>query len=232
MRIYLIAFSFFFILGCSSNSSNQDVRADKKSEEKSKKSPSSATTSRKVILFFGNSLTAGYGVETEQRFTSIIQEKIDSLGLPYETINAGVSGETTASGNSRLDWVIKQQDVAIFVLELGANDGLRGIPTAETRKNLKAMIEKVRKKDPNTKILLTGMMVPPNMGPDYSASFTRIFPEVASEKNVSFMPFLLKDVAGEPELNLEDGIHPNEIGHEIVADNLWPYIKGLLEKES
>jgi acyl-CoA thioesterase-1 len=228
MRIFLIALSFLFIYGCNS-SSDQAEKISKGREETPEKSSSTASTSRKVILFFGNSLTAGYGVDPEDRFTAIIQDKIDSLDLPYEVINAGVSGETTASGNSRLDWVIKQQDLEIFVLELGANDGLRGIPTEETRKNLATMIDKVREKDSKTDILLTGMMVPPNMGPDYSESFTRIFPEVASEKNVSLMPFLLKDVAGEPDLNLEDGIHPNKKGHKIVANNLWPYLRPLLD---
>jgi len=229
MRIYLIALSFFFLYSCN-NSSDQAEKTSGKSEVKKKKSPQASPTNRKVILFFGNSLTAGYGVDPDQRFTDIIQDKIDSLDLPYEVINAGVSGETTASGGSRLDWVIKQQKVDVFVLELGANDGLRGIPTEETRKNLATMIDKVREKDSKTDILLTGMMVPPNMGPDYSESFTRIFPEVASQKNVSIMPFLLKDVAGEPDLNLEDGIHPNKKGHKIVAENLWPYLKPLLEE--
>lgn len=228
MRIYLIALSFFFLYSCN-NSSDQAEKTSGKSEVETEKSPQESPTNRKVILFFGNSLTAGYGVDPDQRFTDIIQDKIDSLGFSYEVINAGVSGETTASGSSRLDWVIKQQKVDVFVLELGANDGLRGIPTEETRKNLVEMIEKVRKKNEGTDILLTGMMVPPNMGPEYSDAFTRIFPEVATEMNVSLMPFLLKDVAGEPELNLEDGIHPNERGHELVAENLWPYLKPLLE---
>lgn len=228
MRVFLLALSLLFIYGCNSSSDQvEKVSIDQK--ESPEKSSSTASTNRKVILFFGNSLTAGYGVDPDERFTALIQEKLDSLDYSYEVINAGVSGETTASGSSRLDWVIKQQEVEVFVLELGANDGLRGIPTEETRKNLVEMIEKVRNKNASTDILLTGMMVPPNMGPDYSDAFTRIFPEVAKQKNVSFMPFLLQDVAGESELNLEDGIHPNKKGHQIVAENLWPYLEPLLQ---
>jgi len=231
MRIYLLGIFVFLFAACTNNPTEKAVKPTESAESVSS-SGDEGSTERKVVLFFGNSLTAGYGVDPELRFTSLIQEKMDSLSYPYEVVNAGVSGETTASGNSRLDWVIKQQDVEIFVLELGANDGLRGIPTEETRKNLIEMIEKVKKKNSGTDILLTGMMVPPNMGEDYSKSFRQIFPEIAQDKNVSLMPFLLKDVAGESELNLEDGIHPNKKGHQIVAENLWPYLKDLLEKES
>jgi len=229
MRIYLFGIFIILFSACNNNSPESATPSSKPSEDGSSDT-GEVSTERKVVLFFGNSLTAGYGVDAEQRFTSLIQEKIDSLNYPYQVVNAGVSGETTASGNSRLDWVIKQQDVDVFVLELGANDGLRGIPTDETRENLLEMIDKVRKNEPGVKILLTGMMVPPNMGPDYSQSFMQIFPEVADQKNTNLMPFLLKDVAGETELNLEDGIHPNEKGHRIVAENLWPYIAELLEK--
>ena len=231
MRFYLFGICVFLFAACTNNSTEKASNSPESAESVSSKGDEDSTE-RKVVLFFGNSLTAGYGVDPELRFTSLIQEKIDSLSYPYEVVNAGVSGETTASGNSRLDWVIKQQDIDVFVLELGANDGLRGIPTEETRKNLISMIEKVREKEPDTDILLTGMMVPPNMGEDYSKSFMQIFPEVTEQKNVSLMPFLLKDVAGESELNLEDGIHPNEKGHQIVAENLWPYLKDLLEMES
>jgi len=189
-------------------------------------------TNEPVILFFGNSLTAGYGLDPSEAFSSVIERKLDSLGLSYQIVNAGLSGETTASGNTRLDWVLERQPVDVFVLELGANDGLRGISTEETRKNLNTMIDKVQETYPEAQIILSGMLVPPNMGPDYANEFQKIFPEVADNQDVALIPFLLEDVAGEPELNLPDGIHPTAEGHEIVANNVWEVLYPLLEVES
>ncbi len=180
------------------------------------------------IVFFGNSLTAGYGLEPEDNFVSIIQTYIDSLGLPYQTVNAGVSGETTSSGNSRIDWIL-EQPVDIFILELGGNDGLRGIDPDETSANLKEMIQKVKAAKPEAQIILAGMQVPPNMGPGYAEKFSRIYPELAKSENVALIPFLLENVGGEPELNLEDGIHPNEEGHQIVANNVWLVLKNFIQ---
>src|SRR5690606_362093 len=167
---------------------------------------------RKTILFFGNSLTAGWGLEPEEGFTGIIQQRVDSLGLDFQVINGGLSGETTASGLNRLDWFLEDEP-SIFVLELGGNDGLRGIPVAETKKNLEQIIQKVQEKYPQTEILLAGMQIPPNMGKTYSEEFRSIFPELARDKNVTLIPFLLEGVAGEPDLNLPDGIHPTKEGH-------------------
>jgi len=189
-------------------------------------------TNEPVILFFGNSLTAGYGLDPSEAFSSVIERKLDSLGLTYQVVNAGLSGETTASGNTRLDWVLERQPVDVFVLELGANDGLRGISTEETRKNLNTMIDKVQEMYPEAQIILSGMMVPPNMGPEYATEFQKIFPEVAKNQNVALIPFLLEDVAGEPELNLPDGIHPTAEGHRIVANNVWEVLYPLLKVES
>ena len=185
-------------------------------------------TSEKVILFFGDSLTAGYGLELEQAFPALIQSRLDSLGLDYTVINSGLSGETTSGGINRLNWVLKQ-DVDVFVLELGANDGLRGIPLAETRKNLQAMIDVVQEKNKETIIVLAGMQIPPNMGPEYTTEFRKIFPELAEENQIPLIPFLLDGVAGIPELNLEDGIHPTPEGHEIVRDNVWSVLKTVVE---
>ncbi len=184
-------------------------------------------STRKNIVFFGNSLTAGYGLDISESFPARIQQILDSLGYEYEVINAGLSGETTASGNSRIDWVLKNQ-IDIFVLELGANDGLRGIPTTETRKNLQGIIDKVKQRYPNSIIVLAGMQVPPNMGEDYATDFRAIFPELAQENKIALIPFLLDQVAGEPELNLEDGIHPTAYGHRLVAENVWKILKGEL----
>jgi acyl-CoA thioesterase-1 len=180
-----------------------------------------------TILFFGNSLTAGMGLEPDKAFPGIIQEKIDSLSLPYRVINAGLSGETTASGENRIDWLMNQE-VDVFVLELGANDGLRGIALSETRKNLQAIIDAVKVKNPETKIVLAGMQIPPNMGQDYTSEFRRIFPELAVENEAYLIPFLLENVAGIPELNQADGIHPTEEGQRIVAQNVWKVIEPIL----
>jgi acyl-CoA thioesterase I len=187
---------------------------------------------KKTVLFFGNSLTAGYGLSPEEAFPSLIQDRIDSLGYNYQVVNAGLSGETTSSGKNRLDWVLERQKVDVFVLELGANDGLRGIDTEETRKNLVAMIEKARATYPNITIILAGMEVPPNMGPEYTAEFRQVFREVVEEKSVALIPFLLAQVAGNPELNQPDGIHPTAEGHEIVANNVWKVLKSQLDKNA
>lgn len=187
------------------------------------------TAQKKTILFFGNSLTAGYGLDDPaDAFPGLIRKKLDSLGYDFQVVNAGLSGETTASGKNRLDWVLERQPVDIFVLELGANDGLRGISPEETQKNLEAMIDQVRATYPDVQILLTGMMVPPNMGQAYSDQFQEIFPEVAQKKDVALVPFLLQDVAGEPSLNQSDGIHPTAEGNQLVARNVWQVLKNML----
>jgi acyl-CoA thioesterase-1 len=183
---------------------------------------------RGTILFFGNSLTAGYGLEESSlAFPGLIQKRIDSLGLPYTVVNAGVSGETTASGRGRIGWVLRQP-VSVFVLELGANDGLRGIPLQETRSNLQAIIDTVRASNPDVRILLAGMESPPNMGKTFTDGFRKIFPEVAKRNGVALIPFLLEGVAGEPSLNQSDGIHPTAEGHRILMENTWAVLKDLL----
>lgn len=193
--------------------------------EQEEKSP--VNEEKKTILFFGNSLTAGYGLEPEEGFTGIIQHRIDSLGLGYKVINGGLSGETTASGLNRLDWFLEDEPY-VFVLELGGNDGLRGIAVAETKKNLQQIIQMVRDKYPDTQILLAGMQIPPNMGQAYSEDFRAMFPDLAKEENVSLIPFLLEGVAGDPALNLPDGIHPSKEGHRILAETVWQYLEPLL----
>jgi acyl-CoA thioesterase-1 len=190
-------------------------------------SDSTATSQKKVeklILFFGNSLTAGYGIDPEDAFPGLTQATLDSLGKDYKVINGGLSGETTAGGLSRLDWFLEEEPY-LFILELGGNDGLRGIQLSETKKNLLGIIDKVRAKYPNTKIILAGMQIPPNMGQEYTDEFKTIYPAVAQEKNVTLIPFLLEGVAGNPDLNLPDGIHPTEEGHKIVFGTIWPFIE-------
>lgn len=185
--------------------------------------------SAETILFFGDSITAGYGVAMEQAFPALIREKIDSLGWNFNVVNAGLSGETSAGGLRRVDWILRQ-DVAVFVLELGGNDGLRGIDLQSTRSNLQAIIDKVREKSPDTKILLAGMQVPPNLGQEYAREFREMYPEIAAESGVTLIPFILEGVGGNPSLNQGDGIHPTPEGHKIVAGNVWEVLKPVLEE--
>ena len=182
---------------------------------------------KKRLLFFGNSLTAGLGVEPEQAFAGLIGQRIDSLKLPYEVINAGLSGETTAGGRSRVGWILRQP-VDIFVLELGANDGLRGIPLASTRQNLQGIVDTVRRRSPGAQIVLAGMQIPPNMGQAYSADFKAVFQEIAAKNHLVLIPFLLEGVGGHPDLNQADGIHPTPAGHRIVARTVWAVLQPVL----
>jgi acyl-CoA thioesterase-1 len=180
----------------------------------------------KTIIFYGDSITAGYGVGTEFAFPNLIASQLDKDGFDVEVVNAGLSGETSAGGLTRIDWILNRK-FDVFVLELGANDGLRGLPVDETSKNLQAIIDKVKSKYPNTQIVLAGMMVPPNMGQDYAQEFENLYPQLAEKNKAILIPFLLKDVAGIVELNQPDGIHPNTQGHKIIAVNLYPYFKKL-----
>ena len=179
-----------------------------------------------TILFFGDSLTAGYGTSTELAFPALVEARLKQKGKDCKVINAGLSGETSAGGLTRIDWILRQP-IDIFVLELGANDGLRGLPLEETKKNLQQIIDKVKAKNPKVQIVIAGMMVPPNMGPEYSAEFQKVFPAIAKKNNATLIPFLLKDVAGIEKLNQPDGIHPNAEGHKIVAGNVEEVIEKL-----
>lgn len=186
-----------------------------------------ARQQQKNILFFGNSLTAGYGLDPELAFPNLIQQKINGNNNGYMVINAGLSGETSAGGLNRIDWVMSQP-IDIFILELGANDGLRGLPLESTRNNLQGIIDKVKQKYPNVKIVIAGMMVPPNMGEAYSKAFIKIYRELSIKNNATLIPFLLEGVAGIPDLNLPDGIHPNVEGQQIVAENIWNVLQPIL----
>ncbi|MBL7834677.1 MAG: arylesterase [Cyclobacteriaceae bacterium] len=181
----------------------------------------------KVILFFGDSLTAGYGLSPDEAFPTLTGQQLTKNGKNVKIVNAGLSGETSAGGLSRIDWVLRQP-IDVFVLELGANDGLRGLPVDQTKKNLQAIIDKVKAKNPAVKVVVVGMMVPPNMGSTYSSQFTAVFPELAKKNKASLMPFLLEGVAGDEKLNQADGIHPNIEGHKIVATNVTKVLMPLL----
>ncbi|HKB56774.1 MAG TPA: arylesterase [Lacunisphaera sp.] len=180
------------------------------------------------MIFFGDSLTAGYGLESaDEAFPALIQRKLDAAGRSWRVVNAGLSGETTAGGLRRLDWILRQP-VDIFVLELGGNDGLRGILLETSRSNLQAMIDRIRAKDPHVVIVLAGMQIPTNLGPDYTSQFAAMYPELARKNHTALIPFLLEGVGGVPSLNQADGIHPTAAGHCLVAETVWRVIKELL----
>lgn len=191
--------------------------------------PMQAQDKSQTILFFGDSITAGYGIEQENAFPALVRQKIDSLGWSFKVQNGGLSGETSAGGLRRIDWML-QNEINIFVLELGGNDGLRGIEPQSTKQNLIDITKKVRQKYPNAAILLAGMQVPPNLGQDYTLQFKAIYPDLAKELDVSLIPFLLEDVGGKSDLMQADGIHPTAAGHKIMAENVWDTLKPILKE--
>ena len=211
------------LISCESNENNTGEKKDTLSTEQTQ----SVNASVKSIVFFGNSLTAAYQLSPEQGFPALIQQKIDSLGLPYKCVNAGLSGETTADGVNRIDWVL-QQPMDVFVLELGPNDALRGLPLDESIKNLQMIIDRVKAARPECKLVIAGMLAPPNLGAHYTNAFRDMYPELAKKNGAKLVPFLLENVAGIRELNLEDGIHPNVEGQKIVAENVWAVLKEVL----
>ncbi len=212
------------LLACTGNEKKNVGSGDALASDTSQTSFRETNTSRKYILFFGNSLTAGYGLDEDQSFPSLIQARIDSLKLPYQVINGGLSGETSAGGLGRIDWVLRQQ-IDIFVLELGANDVLRGLDLKATETNLGAILDAVLKKYPDIPIIIAGMEAPPNMGAEYTSAFRNIFSTLAKDYKARLIPFLLKDVGGIPELNLPDRMHPNVEGQKIVMENVWVVLR-------
>ena len=183
---------------------------------------------RGTILFLGTSLTAGLGLEPDSAYPQQIQRKIDASKLPYQVVNAGVSGETSAGLLRRLDWVLRRP-ADVVVVETGANDGLRGLPVSATRATIGNVLARIRRERPNAKILLVQMEAPPNLGPEYTSAFHAMFPDLAREHGATLLPFLLEGVAGEPRLNQSDGIHPNNEGEKIVAENVWRVLRPMLQ---
>jgi acyl-CoA thioesterase-1 len=191
--------------------------------------PAAADTAaaRKTILVLGDSLSAGYGVDPDQAWPALLQKKIDAAGLKFKVLNAGVSVDTTSDGLQRVDWLLRRK-ADVLLLELGANDGLRGLPVAATRTNLQAIMDRFRQKYPAIKLVIAGMKMPPNMGFEYVDAFNKIYPELAAKNHAALVPFLLEGVAGKPDLNLPDGIHPTPEGHKIVAENVWAVLRRTL----
>lgn len=188
------------------------------------------TAAPRTILFFGDSLTAGHGLgrPDEDAYPALIQKKSDEAGLVWRVVNAGLSGETSAGGLRRIDWILRQP-VDVFVLALGANDGLRGISPAVTQANLEQIFARVRAKYPAARLVLAGMQMPPAMGADYAREFQAVFPAVAEKYQAALVPFLLENVGGVARFNQGDRIHPNPAGHAILADNVWKILRPLLE---
>lgn len=186
---------------------------------------------RPVVLFLGTSLTAGYGLASDQAFPLLVQHAIDSAGLRYRVVNAGVSGETSAGGLRRIEWLLREP-VDVLVLELGANDGLRGLDVQEMQRNLQEIIDRTRVRHPDARIVIAGMESPPNMGSLYTSAFRRVFPDLAAANDAVLIPFLLEGVAGKPELNQSDGIHPTAEGHRRIAAVVWEVLGPLLGDRS
>ena len=192
-------------------------------------STSTANANAPRIVFLGDSLTAGYGLDKDASVPSLIQKRLQDAGYPYEVVNAGVSGDTSAGGLSRLDWSL-EGDVKVLVIELGANDGLRGLPVKELKRNLSEIIARAQAK--GIKVILTGMEAPPNFGAAYTSEFRDVYRQLSREHDITFVPFYLDGVAGIPSLNIADGIHPNAEGSRIVEKTIWSALEPLLVKRT
>jgi len=186
---------------------------------------------KRTVVVLGDSIAAGYGLEADQSFPAVLQKKIQKAKLNVEVVNAGVSGDTSAGGLRRIDWVLKR-NCDVLVLELGGNDGLRGLPVAAMQSNLEKIIERTRAKYPQAQILVAGRKMPPNMGGDYDEAFQQAFASVAEKTKATLIPFLLQNVGGIPMLNLPDHIHPTAEGQKIVAENVWKFLQPVLQKLS
>lgn len=224
LRFFVVAFTLAAV-ACSQPNTSRPGDASAAASTASA-SPEAARSPARIV-FLGDSLTAGLGLQRDQAVPSLIQDRIHAEGFVYEVVNAGVSGDTSAGGLSRLDWSL-EGDVDVLVIELGGNDGLRGLPVAQLKHNLGQIITRARQRDID--VLLTGMEAPPNFGPEYTAEFRQVFRDLADEHEVALVPFFLEGVAGIPSLNNPDGIHPNAAGAAIIAERLWGVLKPMLEK--
>lgn len=189
--------------------------------------PAPAVDERPVVLFLGTSLTAGYGLPSEDAFPALVQQRIDERALSYEVVNAGVSGDTSAGGLRRLDWLLRLP-VAVLVLELGANDMLRGLGVDALESNLRAILERTREAHPGVRFVISGMRAAPNLGAEYARAFDGVYPRLARDYDAALIPFLLDGVAAVRRLNQPDGIHPTAEGHRILADTVWGALEPLL----
>jgi acyl-CoA thioesterase-1 len=189
--------------------------------------PEKPAAARKTVVVLGDSIAAGAGVDPSEAYPALLQEKIDAAGLNFTVVNAGVSGDTSADGLNRINWLLKRK-IDVLILELGGNDGLRGVPAGTTETNLQAIINRVKQKYPRAQFVIAGMQMPPNMGNAYTSAFRHIFPTLAEKNHAALVPFLLEGVGGDPRLNQPDHIHPTAEGHRIVAENVWKVLKPVL----
>lgn len=222
--IFLFIFSAFWLVSCDAAPDGGAFSGDAK---KPLKTPQ-IVSNRPKIVAFGDSLTAGFGLEEKQSYPYLLQERLKADGFDYEVINAGVSGDTSLGGLERIDWVLQQENVQILILELGANDLLRRMPVANMKRNLAKIIEKAQAK--NIRVLLCGMLAPPSVGAQYQREYTAVFPDLADQYKTEFLPFLLEKVALDKNLNQPDGIHPNAEGEKIMTDNVYAALKPMLGK--
>jgi acyl-CoA thioesterase I len=206
----------------------EHAREDAPTKSSSSVSPS-PPSDRPTILFVGTSLTAGYGLEEEQAYPALIQQKIDSAGLGYRVVNAGVSGETSAGALRRIDWLLREP-VAVLVVETGANDGLRGLPPDSLRANIQAIFDRAKKLTPSPKLVVLGMRMPPNLGRAYAQRFEDVYPEVAHKNGATLVPFLLQGIGGIPGLNQPDGVHPTAEGQKRMAETVWRVLEPVLRE--
>jgi acyl-CoA thioesterase-1 len=232
MKVPQFVFVTLFIIlsaGSDTTAQSQPATARRPTPVASRVAKAPLSTVKKRLVFFGNSLTAGYGVASKNNLPSLIAQKIDSAGLNYPVANAGVSGETTAGGLRRIATVLRQP-IDVFVLELGANDVFQATPVIQIRRNLQGIIDAVRRKNPRAQIVIAGMQIPGVFGPGYVSEFQAVFREVATKNRAALIPYLLEDVGGVPELNQQDGIHPTAVGYRIVARTVWKTLAPILQR--
>jgi acyl-CoA thioesterase-1 len=198
--------------------------------QESSPSPPPTPAPARAVVFLGDSLTAGFGVDPSEAYPALIAEKIRAARLPFEVINAGLSGDTSAGGLRRIDWLL-QRPIDVLVIALGGNDGLRGLSPKSLKQNLQAIIKKAEAKYPHVKIVIAGMQVPPNLGLDYATEFKQVYPEIARENHAALIPFLLEGVGGHGDLNQADLIHPTSAGHKVMADLVWKTLEPLLRAQ-
>ena len=222
--IFTLAVTVFGILGCTTAARPEPMAGD---AARPLVTPEKAAARPKIVAF-GDSLTAGFGLAERESYPYLLQERLNADGYNYEVVNAGVSGETSLGGSERIDWVLEQENVEILILELGANDLLRGVPPARMKENLDKMIAKAKAK--NITVVLCGMLAPPTMGAEYQRDYTNAFPDLAEKYDIAYVPFLLEGVALKRELNQADGIHPNPAGTRIMTENIYKELKPLLKK--
>jgi acyl-CoA thioesterase-1 len=223
IRLTAILSFIIFLTACGASSAKSEFEKPREQVQ----IPNTVSNKPKIVAF-GDSLTAGFGLSEKESYPYLLQEKLRSDGFDYEVVNAGIAGDTTAGGLERIDWSLNQENVQILILELGANDLLRGLPIEKMKQNLSTMIKKAKAK--NIQVLFCGMLAPPTMGAKYQREFVAVFPDLAAEYKVEFLPFVLENIATNPKLNQPDGIHPNAEGEKIMTDNVYQALKPLLKK--